>query len=308
MEYPIDTQYDGRPLRDFLRYRLRVSAHLLARLKRDERGLLVNGQRVTVRYVLRTGDVVSLSDFPDEEGAPIEPVELDVDIVYEDEHVVIANKPPFMPTHPSHDHHYDTLANALAWRYRDATTPFVFRPVSRLDRNTSGLVTVARNKYASSRLNELMRQGGFGKRYIAVTDGVPSSASDTIRTGMRRTAESIIVREICPEDASGAELAITHYKLINISADRSHSLLCVSPETGRTHQIRVHLASLGTPICGDDLYGTPSSLIPRHALHAAELELIHPISGEAMHLSAPLPDDMAALCRTLFNNERNKNG
>ena len=170
MEYRITTEYHGKPLRDFLRYRLRISAHLLARLKRDERGLLVNGERVTVRRILQEGDMVSVCDFPDEDGAPIDPVELDVDIIYEDDYMLVADKPPFMPTHPSHDHYRDTLANALAWRHRNDETPFVFRPVSRLDRNTSGLVTVAKTKYASSRLNALMVAGGFKKSYVAVVD------------------------------------------------------------------------------------------------------------------------------------------
>ncbi len=301
MEYRITTEYHGKPLRDFLRYRLRISAHLLARLKRDERGLMVNGRRVTVRCILQEGDTVSVCDFPDEDGAPIEPVELKVGIIYEDEYMLVADKPPYMPTHPSHDHHGDTLANALAWRHRGQETPFVFRPVSRLDRNTSGLVTVAKTKYASSRLNALMVAGGFRKSYIAVVDGVPSPAEGTVHTGMRRTAESIIVREVCPVGTPGSEEAITHYRVIKTAPDGGHAMVLVTPATGRTHQIRVHMASLGTPVCGDDLYGTPSPLISRHALHATALELTHPISGQRLAPESPLPEDMAALCRRLFN-------
>lgn len=301
MEYRITTEYHGKPLRDFLRYRLRISAHLLARLKRDERGLLVNGERVTVRRILQEGDMVSVCDFPDEDGAPIEPVELKVDIIYEDDYMLVADKPPFMPTHPSHDHYRDTLANALAWRHRNDETPFVFRPVSRLDRNTSGLVTVAKTKYASSRLNALMVAGGFKKSYVAVVDGVPSSAEGTVHTGMRRTAESIIVRETCPVGIPGSEEAITHYRVLEVSPDGAHAKVHVTPVTGRTHQIRVHMAYLGTPVCGDDLYGTPSPLISRHALHAAALELTHPIDGRPLKLQSPLPEDMSELCRELFN-------
>ena len=300
MEYIITTEYSGKPLRDYLRYRLRISAHLLARLKRDEQGLMVNGKRVTVRYILQEGDVVSVCDFPDEDGAPIEAVELNVDIIYEDEYMLVANKPPFMPTHPSHDHHYDTLANALAWRYRDSTVPFVFRPISRLDRNTSGLVTVAKTKYAASRLSALMASGGFSKTYTAILDGVPAQAEGRIHTGMRRTAESIIVRETCPVGTPDSEEAITDYKVTEVSPDGKYCRITVAPITGRTHQIRVHMASLGTPVLGDELYGTPSPLIPRHALHATALEFVHPIAGQPVKLISALPEDMASLYQGLF--------
>ena len=300
MEYIITTEYSGKPLRDYLRYRLRISAHLLARLKRDEQGLMVNGKRVTVRYLLQEGDVVSVCDFPDEDGAPIEAVELNVDIIYEDEYMLVADKPPFMPTHPSHDHHYDTLANALAWRYRDSGVPFVFRPISRLDRNTSGLVTIAKTKYAASRLGTLMASGGFAKTYTAILHGVPSQPEGTVHTGMRRTEKSIIVREICPTGTPDSEEAITNYKVTETSPDGKYCRVTVAPITGRTHQIRVHMASLGTFIVGDELYGTPSPLIPRHALHATALEFVHPITNQHIKLSSHLPADMDALYQKLF--------
>ena len=304
MEYIITTEYSGKPLRDYLRYRLRISAHLLARLKRDRQGLMVNGKRVTVRYVLQEGDVVSVCDFPDEDGAPIEAVELNVDIIYEDEYMLVADKPPFMPTHPSHDHHYDTLANALAWRYRDSGVPFVFRPISRLDRNTSGLVTVAKTKYAASRLGALMASGGFSKSYTAILDGVPPQKRGRVHTGMRRTAESIIVRETCPVGTPDSEEAITDYEVTEVSPDGRYCRVSVTPLTGRTHQIRVHMASLGTPVLGDELYGAPSVLIPRHALHATALEFVHPISGQPVALIVPLPQDMGALYQRLFPKTR----
>ena len=308
MEYRITKEYDGKPLRDYLRYRLRISSHLLARLKRDEQGLTVNGQRVTVRCVLREGDVVGICDYPDETDAPIEPVDLPASIVYEDEYMLVADKPPFMPTHPSHDHHYDTLANALAYKHRASgeDSPFVFRPISRLDRNTSGLVTVAKTKYAASRLGALMSSGGFHKTYTAILDGVPAESSGEIHTGMRRTAASIIVREVCPIDAADSEAALTRYEVTDISASGKYSIVTVKPLTGRTHQIRVHMVHLGTPVLGDDLYGTPSALIPRHALHATALEFVHPITGKHISLCSPLPQDMQSVRDTLFNTPQSK--
>lgn len=260
---------------------------------------MVNGQRVTVRYLLRDGDIVTLADFPAESQPKVAPVPLDIEIVYSDEYLTVVNKPPYMPTHPSHDHYDDTLANALAYLHRDDEQPFIFRPVSRLDRNTSGLVTVAATKYASCRLNRLMQSGGFSKRYIAVTDGVPPQSEGRIHTGIRRTEQSIIVREVCELGAPDSEEAITEYK--TLASDGEHALLELHPITGRTHQLRVHLASvLGTPICGDDLYGASCELIGRQALHAIGLELTHPVSGERLTLHAPPPEDVRTLCARLF--------
>ncbi len=299
MELLVGTEYSGRMLRELLRGELHISSRLLARLKQDEHGILVNGQRVTVRCLLHDGDKVTLADFPAESQPKVEPVKFDIEIVYSDEYLTVVNKPPYMPTHPSHDHYDDTLANALAYIHRDDAQPYVFRPVSRLDRNTSGLVTVAATKYASCQLNRLMQSGGFSKRYIAITDGVPTQPEGRIHTGIRRTAESIIVREVCELGTPGSEEAITDYR--TLASDGEHALLELHPITGRTHQLRVHLASvLGTPICGDDLYGASCELIGRQALHAIGLKLTHPITGEQLTLHAPPPEDMRTLSTRLF--------
>ena len=301
MKIDITAEHDGILLRDLLRRELHVSVKLLARLKRDEAGILVNGERVTVRRLLRTGDVVEISDFPEEPPTHIEAVELPVSIVYEDDFMLVADKPPFMPTHPSHDHHYDTLANALAFRYRDLQSPYIFRPISRLDRNTSGLVTIAKTKYASARLNQIMHRGGFSKHYLAILKGVLSEKEGEINACLHRTAKSVILREICSPDTPDAEPSLTRYKLL--FSDGSHSVVLASPITGRTHQLRVHFAYLGAPILGDDLYATPSPIIPRHALHAVALKFEHPISGEEVRLLSPLPLDMSNALIDIFGRD-----
>ena len=301
MRIEIGAEFDGLLLRDLLRRELHVSVKLLARLKRDEEGILVNGERVTVRHILREGDVVEISDFPEEPPTHIEAVDLPVDIVYEDEYMLVANKPPFMPTHPSHDHHYDTLANALAYRYREVQSPYIFRPVSRLDRNTSGLVTIAKTKYASAQLNRVMHRGGFSKQYLAILEGVPDNAEGEINACLHRTEKSVILREVCSPDVPDAEPSVTRYRVL--FSGGTHSVVLASPITGRTHQLRVHFASIGTPILGDDLYGRVSEMIPRHALHAAALNFSHPITDADMHLRSPLPEDMRMSISSLFGED-----
>ena len=202
-----------------------------------------------------------------------------------------------MPTHPSRDHHGDTLADALAYRYRDSSLPFVFRPINSLDRNTSGLTLIARNRISAAKLSDSMRTGRIKKRYLAILDGVPPEKSGTIKTHIRRTAESIIVREVC--DESDGDYALTRYTLL---AERDgRSLVLASPETGRTHQLRVHFAHIGCAILGDDMYGGASDLIERHALHAALLSFPHPSDDRELTLLAPLPDDMKELATRLFD-------
>lgn len=290
MEFTVGTAEEGLLLRTYLR-RLHLSSRLISHLKAVERGIEVNGESCTVRRVLHSGDTVRLRYEDAEQGASATPSPLPVEVLYEDRDAVAVNKPPQMPTHPSHGHHDDTLANALAYRY--SGTPFVFRPINRLDRNTSGIVLVARNARAASILSDELQSGGFEKTYIAVCDGEFSGAGRIIRA-LRRTEESIIVRETCREDNEGASHAETGYRVL--AAAGGKSLVRLFPFTGRTHQLRVHLASIGHPITGDDLYGTASDLIPRQALHAQELSFTL-VGGGRVTLRAPLPDDIVALCR-----------
>ena len=304
MEIKIPDKYAGRPLRDFLHWELKVSAKLLARLKRDENGIMIGGRKVTVRYILSAGDTLTLTDYPEESGTFIAPVDLPVEIVYEDECLLVADKPPNMPTHPSHDHYDDTLANALAFRQRDSAIPYVFRPISRLDRDTSGLVTVAKTKYAASRMSFLMKQGGFEKLYFALLDGVLPQEHGLIDAPLHRTAASIITREVCSPDTPDAEPAQTVYRLLY--TDGRYSLVLARPLTGRTHQLRVHFSHLGSPILGDTLYGRPNPIIGRQALHAAGLKFIHPISGLPVLLYSMPPDDFMQAAKQLFRADTEK--
>ena len=297
MDYVVEKAHEGETVLAIIRKTLGISGSLLRHLKFLENGILLNGEAVTVRRIVHEGDRLSLATDDEEPQENLLPVDLPLSIVYEDDDVAVPDKPADMPTHPSHNHHEDTVANALAFRYREMGIPFVFRPVNRLDRNTSGLLLIARNRRAAGTLSEAMRKGSIRKQYLAVLDGVPDRAEGVIETYIRRTAESIIVRENCAE-GEGGDHAVTRYRVL--VAKNGHALVLASPITGRTHQLRVHFAGIGCPITGDDMYGAPSPLIARHALHAYSLCFPRPSDGEHLTLVAPLHTDMSALVAHFF--------
>ena len=300
VDYLIEKEYDGKTVKEIVRRPLGISMATLKHLKFLERGILLNGERVTVRAIVHEGDLLTLEVEDNEPQEKLEPVDLPLDIAYEDEFLVVPNKPADMPTHPSHDHYTDTVANALAFRYKKLSLPFVFRPINRLDRNTSGLLMIARDRISANTLSEAMRKRQIEKQYIAVLDGIPDSDGGIIETYIRRTAESIIVRENCSEN-EGGDHALTEYRVI--LAENGHSIVLAKPLTGRTHQLRVHFAGIGCAITGDDMYGSPSKTIPRHALHSHVLSFPHPKTSEKITVKAPLPKDMRELIESAFSSE-----
>lgn len=302
MDFLIDSAHDGKTVRSYIKFTLHISSRMLTVLKQDENGIVVNGTRVTVRHVLHEGDVLSLAlaDRAENASHNVPPSDIPLDIIYEDAHVIALNKPPYMPTHPSHNHHDDTLANALAWRYAQAGEPFVFRPMGRLDRNTSGIVLAAKDKLASGMLTAAIREGEVNKIYIAIAVGeLPlGTGVQTIDCGIRRQAESVIMRTTCPDSTAPDEVSVTDYEVLDTRDGLS--LVRVRPRTGRTHQIRVHFAYIGHPLLGDDLYGTPDERIGRHALHAQSLELPLPFADRRICLQAPMAEDMLLLIKQYF--------
>ena len=297
MNIVIKDNYEGMMIREVLKKELGFSVNYIKKLKFSPDGIKVNGNWVTVRYVLRPGDVLQLKTEDEKEDVSpyIIPVKLDIDIIYEDEYFTAVNKPSDMPSHPSLGHKLDTVANALAYRYIDK--PYVFRPVNRLDRDTSGCMLTANTRDSSYKMYRLMTEGKIRKTYLAVTDGVPENDFGIMKSYMRRREESIIEREECDPDAPDAKIAITEYTLL--SSNGKQSLMSLSPVTGRTHQIRVQLKGIGCPVFGDSLYGNASELISRHALHSYRTSLPHPYTGECLTLTAPLPDDMKAVMKKL---------
>lgn len=298
MDYFVDEKNDGRTVLDIVKHELSISSGHLKHLKFIEGGILVNREHATVRKVLRAGDILTLATEDDFCDGHIEPAELPLDIAYEDADCVVPSKSADMPTHPSHGHYGDTVANALAYKYSAEGIPFVFRPVNRLDRNTSGLLLIAKNRIAAGILSDAMRRGEIKKVYIAILSGRLPENEGYIETYMRRTAESIIVRENCKE-GEGGDYALTKYKVL-MNTD-SHTLVAASPITGRTHQLRVHFAGKGAPILGDDMYGESSSLIDRHGLHSALLSFPRACDGERVTAVSRLPLDMERAAEKIFD-------
>lgn len=302
MEIQITGERVGKTVKEILTKELKVSAHFLTKLKfRSEDGITVNGAHVTVRYILSEGDVLRLATEDRSSSENILPVRLPLDIIWEDSDILVCNKPQEMPTHPSHGHLDDTLANAIAYYFQQNGNNFVFRPVNRLDRNTSGLVLIAKNQLSSSRLYRSMTHGDIRKTYLAILDGKPPEDTGVIDRYICRGENTVICRTVCGADTPGAMRSVTEYR--TLQTDGVHTLVLVHPITGRTHQIRVHFSSVGSPITGDDLYGKASPDIARHALHAYELTFPHPADGHMMTLRAPLAPDIQKLVSLYFKKE-----
>lgn len=278
IEFVIDEKGSGMAIRDYLRD-FGVSSALLTKLKRTENGITLNGEFAKAITILKQNDILKIS-IADSGKMPTPNYCPDVSAVYDDEDIIVLNKPAFMPVHESRNHRGDTLANAYAYLAKINTA---FRAVYRLDRDTSGLVLIAKNELAAAKL-----AGKIDKEYYAVCSG-EIEGSGTIDLPIRRVEQSIITRGVFPD----GERAVTHYESVKII--NSNTLLKIKLETGRTHQIRVHLAHLGHALVGDTLYGEPSPIIDRQALHCKTITFTHPITNEIITLDSDFPDDFKGL-------------
>ena len=270
---------DSRELKGFLLSEIGLSVTMLKKVKYS--GLFVNGEKATVRKKIKDGDVVEVL-FPCEDSSEIEAIEHPINVIYEDEDILAVSKPTTMPVHPSKGNSLVTLANAVMWYYRDR--PFVFRAVNRLDRDTSGIVLIAKNADAAHRLSSAMKRGEFTKEYLAIVDGIPDKYG-TVNAKIARERDGEMKR-IVREDGKDA---VTHYELIKTDSERS--LVRIRLETGRTHQIRVHMAHIGHPLTNDFLYGkgNPGDT---YSLHAERLTIPHPRTGEVITLVNKAPFDL----------------
>lgn len=296
MKIIVASENNNKKLLDYLRRDLGFSRAAVTALKVRDDGILLNGEHVTVRASVHTGDELHLGieDREEDVNGHILPVKLPVDIIYEDDNIVCVNKPYGMPTHPTHGHYEDTLANALAYYYKERGIPFVFRAVNRLDRDTSGVVLVAKNQAAADYLGAQIRERTVKKKYISVCHGT-LSGSGQVEGYIRRLGQSIITRALYTE-GDESEYSLTRYEVL--ACGTAHTVAECEPITGRTHQIRVHLASLGCPIYGDTLYGWEDGM-HRQALHAHSLEFKLPFGGERLEVIAPLAEDINELIEVL---------
>ena len=296
MTFLIDEEWAGRTILAFVNGKLKISSSALAALKRDEMGITVDGRHVTVRHVLEAGQLLVLNerDSFTNVNDTIAPVDIKLDIIFENEDIIVINKPANMPTHPSHNHHYDTVANGIAHIYEQRGEPLVFRPMGRLDKNTSGILVLSKHAISAAFLSYARRNKLVKKGYIAILCGKITSDGSlkTIDNYMKRTQDSVIMRCVTDKDDEHAMHALTHWRLLY--SDESISVVEAFPQTGRTHQLRVHFASIGHPILGDDIYGTQSEHIDRHALHAAHLSLPMPYTDNQVTFTADIPSDMKA--------------
>ncbi len=290
MEIVIDKEKEGKTVLEILKKELGLSSKMITALKKKENGITVDKAHVTVRYVLKEDQLLAIDTEDTESNENLLPIEMPLDIVFEDDDILLINKPPMLPTHPSHGHFDDTLANGVCFYMRQkGAFPFVFRSINRLDRDTSGLVLIAKNRLSASRLYSSMRNGLISKKYIALLCGELTKQSGTVDTYIRRKQKSIITREVCGPLHDAAR-AVTEYNVIAASKDLT--AVVASPKTGRTHQLRLHFSYLGAPIMGDELYGSASNTIGRQALHAFSLTFPHPTLGKVITFKAPLPRDM----------------
>lgn len=266
---------------------LGYSRHVIIHLKHTEGGILKNQEPARTCDLLYSGDILEIHLLESAASEKIPPVNLPLDILYEDEDILVVNKAADTPIHPSLNNYENTLANAVAYHYDSQGIPYVFRCLNRLDRDTTGLVLLAKHMLSGAILSDQMLQRKISRTYLAIAQGrLP--ASGTIHAPIGRVNNSAIRRQV---DFVHGERAVTHFETLSYHNDLS--LVKLNLGTGRTHQIRVHLGYLGHPLIGDFLYNPESNLMKRQALHSWKLEFTHPITKESLCFTAPLPEDMS---------------
>ena len=298
LSYVVSSTEANLPISKFLKKK-GFSSQNIIELKKMERSILIDNEWMHMNYRLQENQELVIHIQENNTNEHIVPVELPFPILYEDEDIVVINKPANMPIHPSQNNYDNTLANAAAYYYEiTQNTPFVFRCINRLDRDTTGLTILAKNMYSANILASFMRNRKIKRLYLAILDGVLDKKWGTINRPIGRKDNSTIEREINYEHG---EKAITHY--YRIKSIGNYQLAAFQLETGRTHQIRVHMSSINAPLVGDTLYNTKSSatLMPRQALHAYRISFPHPTTGNLMKFNAPIPEDMSDFISSLEN-------
>ncbi|MDF2841218.1 MAG: pseudouridine synthase, RluA family, partial [Clostridia bacterium] len=278
---------NGRILKDFLKSKLQFSRRSIIALKKCG-GVTVNGVNCHMNTVLKEKDIVEVS-FQDTESENILPEQMQLDIIFEDEHIIVLNKGPDMPVHPTRRHIMGTLANGLAYYWLNMDKAIKIRPINRLDKDTSGLVMFAKSAHIQHLLSHYVGKEEFKKEYLALVHGRMQEAEGTIDLPIAREKEQSMIR-VVREDG---DRAVTHFKTTAVFCE--YSIVNIILETGRTHQIRVHMSYIGHPLVGDIMYGGSTEGINRQALHAEKITMLHPITKQWHRFIAPVPQDIQNL-------------
>ena len=287
LEYKIkDKKYEN--IKQILKEEFHISDRLIVKLKKNKQ-LYLNNEAISINHKFNIEDILSINlDFY-EESENIVPTKMNLNILFEDDGLLILDKPAGIPVHPSMMHYENSLSNGVKYYFNSINLKRKIRPVNRLDKNTSGILIFAKNEYIQECLVKQMKLGLFKKEYIALLKGNIKENKGTINAPIARKKESIIEREISKDGAS----SVTHYELI-----KNYDNFCLVKfilETGRTHQIRVHSKYIGHPILGDTLYGNSSNLINRQALHAYKINFVHPITNKKIEIISKPPKDISKL-------------
>ncbi|MFV9511108.1 RluA family pseudouridine synthase [Tepidibacillus sp. LV47] len=286
----IPIEWDGLMIKEILLKHYQFSRKSLSRVK-NTKGIYLNREPVYVTVRVHRGDLLEIF-VPIETSEYISPEPVDFEIIYEDQDIVVVNKPAGIVVHPTKSHPNQTLANGLVHHWKLKGEQFRFRPVHRLDKNTSGLLVIAKNQYAHHKLSLQLQDRTLKRTYRAIVHGYVAEDKGIVDAPIMKDPDHPLRRMVVTDLHPDAKPAITYYKVIERFSDAT--LIELQLATGRTHQIRVHMSYIGHPLVGDELYGgkTGDNGMQRQALHAIQLEFDHPRTGESLHFQAPLPLDM----------------
>lgn len=302
--YVVSMEDEGILLKTILQNRMKLSRSLLSKLKQTEQGITLNGQRVYTSVAVRAGDQVEIR-MVRETSDDILPQDLPIDIIYEDDHLLIVNKSAGMIVHPTQGHYTNTLANAVVHHWLVQGEQVRFRPIHRLDQDTSGVLAIAKNPFVHQHVSEQMKRNEFEKEYIAFVHNHPIPKEATISAAIDRDLINPHIRVVTHDRGYPS---VTLYRTERIYGDGHASLVRIWLETGRTHQIRVHMKHIGCPLVGDKMYGLEPMTeleqqrdhhIARQALHAEKLTFAHPVTGEKMIFKAEWSKDLLDLHQKL---------
>ena len=288
-KYTVDLQNKGRTVRSILKNEFRFSHNLIKKFKYHGT-VYCNRIPVYMNHIVETNDIIEAEVNFVETSNNVKPVKMDLCILYEDEYLIALDKPPGIIIHPLGINSDNTIANGLMHYFMDNGLQIRIRPVSRLDRDTTGVIVFSKNEFIHEKLSGQMQSKLYKKEYTGVVHGCPVAPSGTIDLPIARMKGSIILREVSEAGAP----AITHYTVSEYL--NNAAVVRFVLETGRTHQIRVHCRSIGHPLVGDTLYSDiPTKLISRQALHSHSVSFVHPVTGRPLKVSSPIPQDILNL-------------